>query len=266
MDKAQRDSIMAREDALRAFLGKRNGYKPEDLVTAGDTTSEHATACREFVDKIGGVYNAGPFTPFRYRAEGAPPATTLTTPTARTPRSTTRTWPSTARTTRTARTARRNCGYCLSAPGGPRPPRRFACTPATATPDSHSRRSARLVRPLAGGDSADVSVRSVHSLVFVRAGPFGFIGGYSISLGLLRLPSAPSSLHHSIPLCKSPPSEDSGNGSAVVVRRYPRNPRNPCFVGGLRLLRKAQSRPLGIRNPQNPSATFMKGCSSSFYS
>ena len=58
----------------------RNLYKPEDLVTAAETTAEHATACKEFVDKIGGVYNAGPFTPFRYRAEGAPPATTLTFP------------------------------------------------------------------------------------------------------------------------------------------------------------------------------------------
>ena len=48
-----------------------------DLVTAADTTPEHAQACAELVEKVGGVDNAGAFTPWRYRAEGAPPATTL---------------------------------------------------------------------------------------------------------------------------------------------------------------------------------------------
>ena len=52
----------------------RVSYKPEDLVTAADTTPEHAKACEELVEKNGGVYNAGPFTPWRYRAEGAAPA------------------------------------------------------------------------------------------------------------------------------------------------------------------------------------------------
>jgi quinoprotein glucose dehydrogenase len=52
-------------------------YNAADAVTAADTTSEHAQACAELVEKIGGVYNAGPFTPWRYRAAGAPPATTL---------------------------------------------------------------------------------------------------------------------------------------------------------------------------------------------
>jgi len=55
-------------------------YKPEDLVTAADTTPEHAKACAELVEKNGGVSNAGPFTPWRYRAEGAPPASTLLFP------------------------------------------------------------------------------------------------------------------------------------------------------------------------------------------
>ena len=55
----------------------RVAYRAADLVTAADTTPEHAQACAELVEKIGGVYNAGPFTPWRYRAEGAPPATTL---------------------------------------------------------------------------------------------------------------------------------------------------------------------------------------------
>ncbi len=58
----------------------RNSYRAEDLVAAADTTPEHAAACREFVEKSGGVFNAGAFTPFRYRAEGAPLASTLTFP------------------------------------------------------------------------------------------------------------------------------------------------------------------------------------------
>jgi glucose dehydrogenase len=55
----------------------RVSYSAADLVTAADTTPEHAKACAELVEKVGGVYNAGPFTPWRYRAEGAPPAITL---------------------------------------------------------------------------------------------------------------------------------------------------------------------------------------------
>jgi glucose dehydrogenase len=55
----------------------RVAYNPGDLVTASDTTAEHAQACAGLVEKVGGVYNAGPFTPWRYRAEGAPSATTL---------------------------------------------------------------------------------------------------------------------------------------------------------------------------------------------
>jgi quinoprotein glucose dehydrogenase len=46
-------------------------------VTAADTTPEHAKACAALVEKAGSIYNAGPFTPWRYQAEGAPPATTL---------------------------------------------------------------------------------------------------------------------------------------------------------------------------------------------
>jgi quinoprotein glucose dehydrogenase len=55
----------------------RVAYDSADLVTAADTTPEHVKACAELVERAGGVYNAGPFTPWRYRAEGAPPATTL---------------------------------------------------------------------------------------------------------------------------------------------------------------------------------------------
>ena len=49
----------------------RVSFKSEDLVTAADTTAEHAQACRELVEKNGGVSNAGPFTPWPFRAEGA---------------------------------------------------------------------------------------------------------------------------------------------------------------------------------------------------
>jgi glucose dehydrogenase len=57
----------------------RIGFKLEDLVTAADTTPEHAAACKDLVEK-NGVYNAGPFTPWAYRAEGAPPKTALVFP------------------------------------------------------------------------------------------------------------------------------------------------------------------------------------------
>ena len=55
----------------------RVSYSAADLVTAADTTPEHAQACAELVEKVGGLDNAGAFTPWRYRAEGAPLATTL---------------------------------------------------------------------------------------------------------------------------------------------------------------------------------------------
>ena len=55
----------------------RVSYSAADLVTAADTTAEHAQACADLIAKIGGVSNDGPFTPWRYRAEGGPPAVTL---------------------------------------------------------------------------------------------------------------------------------------------------------------------------------------------
>jgi quinoprotein glucose dehydrogenase len=58
----------------------RVAYNPADLVTATDTTPDHAKACAELVEKIGGVYNAGPFTPWRYRAEGVASPPTLLFP------------------------------------------------------------------------------------------------------------------------------------------------------------------------------------------
>jgi quinoprotein glucose dehydrogenase len=58
----------------------RVSYKPEDLVTAADTNEEHARWCKEFVERSGGVYNAGPFTNYLYRAAGAPPRSTVLFP------------------------------------------------------------------------------------------------------------------------------------------------------------------------------------------
>ena len=58
----------------------RVSYKSEDLVTAADTTAEHAAACAELVQKIGGVFNAGPFTPWKYRQAGTASPSTLVFP------------------------------------------------------------------------------------------------------------------------------------------------------------------------------------------
>jgi quinoprotein glucose dehydrogenase len=48
----------------------RMSFRMEDLVAAADTTEEHAKACRDLVEKSGGIYNVGPFTPWTFRAPG----------------------------------------------------------------------------------------------------------------------------------------------------------------------------------------------------
>jgi len=58
----------------------RMSFKPEDLVTAQDTTPEHAAACKALYDKSGGFYNVGPFTPFLLQADGAPPKSSIIFP------------------------------------------------------------------------------------------------------------------------------------------------------------------------------------------
>ncbi|HEY6343370.1 MAG TPA: PQQ-binding-like beta-propeller repeat protein [Bryobacteraceae bacterium] len=58
----------------------RMSYKPEDLVTAEDTTPEHVKACQDLVARSGGFYNAGPFTPFLYHEEGALPKSNIIFP------------------------------------------------------------------------------------------------------------------------------------------------------------------------------------------
>ena len=55
-------------------------YQASDLVTAAETTPEHVRACQELIEKNGGIANAGPFTPWGYRADGAPMKSTLVFP------------------------------------------------------------------------------------------------------------------------------------------------------------------------------------------
>lgn len=58
----------------------RVSYGPEDIVTAEDTNAEHAAFCRELVERSGGLLNEGPFTPYVYRAPGAPPRSAVVFP------------------------------------------------------------------------------------------------------------------------------------------------------------------------------------------
>ncbi len=58
----------------------RVSFSKEDMVTAADTTAEHAAACQELWDKSGGFHNAGPFTPFLFHEDGAPPRSTIQFP------------------------------------------------------------------------------------------------------------------------------------------------------------------------------------------
>jgi quinoprotein glucose dehydrogenase len=57
----------------------RTSMKREDLVTAADTTPEHAQACRELWEK-NGLYNDGPFTPWAFHEEGGPAKVTVSFP------------------------------------------------------------------------------------------------------------------------------------------------------------------------------------------
>jgi quinoprotein glucose dehydrogenase len=54
--------------------------KERDMVRAEDTTPQHAAACEALWDKSGGFSNEGPYTPFVFHAEGAPPKSTLQLP------------------------------------------------------------------------------------------------------------------------------------------------------------------------------------------
>jgi quinoprotein glucose dehydrogenase len=58
----------------------RVSFTPGDVVTAEQTTAAHADACLEFMERSGGFANAGPFTPFNYKAPGDPPKSTIQFP------------------------------------------------------------------------------------------------------------------------------------------------------------------------------------------
>jgi len=58
----------------------RTSFKKEDIVTAEDTTPEHAKACQDLYDRSGGYYNVGPYTPFLYHEAGTPPKSSIQFP------------------------------------------------------------------------------------------------------------------------------------------------------------------------------------------
>jgi quinoprotein glucose dehydrogenase len=59
----------------------RVSFKAEtDLVRPEDTSAEHVAACKAMMEKAGGYYNAGPFTPFLFKETGAPPKSTIQFP------------------------------------------------------------------------------------------------------------------------------------------------------------------------------------------
>ena len=58
----------------------RVSFTADDIVTASDTTAEHAAFCRGLMERSGGFHNDGPFTPYVYRESGAPPRSTILFP------------------------------------------------------------------------------------------------------------------------------------------------------------------------------------------
>jgi len=58
----------------------RHSFKMDDMVTAADTNEAHAKACQDLVEKSGPLVNEGPFTPWVYRAPGAPPTSSVIFP------------------------------------------------------------------------------------------------------------------------------------------------------------------------------------------
>lgn len=59
----------------------RVSFNPDiDIVTAQDTSADHRQACIDFMERSGGYYNAGPFTPFLYKPPNAEPKSTIQFP------------------------------------------------------------------------------------------------------------------------------------------------------------------------------------------
>jgi len=57
----------------------RDSFKLDDLVTAADTTPEHAAYCRGLAEKLA-LHNEGPFTPYTYKSSGNKPRVTVLFP------------------------------------------------------------------------------------------------------------------------------------------------------------------------------------------
>ncbi|HVB86393.1 MAG TPA: PQQ-binding-like beta-propeller repeat protein [Candidatus Dormibacteraeota bacterium] len=58
----------------------RISYKPSDIVTAAETTPQHAAACQALVKKLGGFYKSGPYTGWNFHKQGAPVKTNIQFP------------------------------------------------------------------------------------------------------------------------------------------------------------------------------------------
>jgi glucose dehydrogenase len=58
----------------------RNTYTSADVISTAESTAEHVGACQRLIANNGGVTNDGPFTPWLYREQGAPPKATLVFP------------------------------------------------------------------------------------------------------------------------------------------------------------------------------------------
>jgi len=58
----------------------RTSFTFDDMVTAEDTTPEHAAACLAMWDAAGGYVNHGPFTPFYFHRKDTPPNSTIQLP------------------------------------------------------------------------------------------------------------------------------------------------------------------------------------------
>jgi len=59
----------------------RMTWTPDDIVTAEDTSEQHAAACRALLDSYGGTFfNSGPFTPFFLHEEGDEPRASINMP------------------------------------------------------------------------------------------------------------------------------------------------------------------------------------------
>jgi quinoprotein glucose dehydrogenase len=61
-------------------LSRVSFNKETDLVRPEDTSPAHVVACTAMMEKAGGYYNAGPFTPFLFKETGAPPKSTIQFP------------------------------------------------------------------------------------------------------------------------------------------------------------------------------------------